>query len=60
MIPTPCEECPLRRLALFVPHSAEELATVRALKRGERTVAAGDPLIHEGQTDAPLFTLLEG
>jgi CRP-like cAMP-binding protein len=60
MITVPCEECRLRRLALFVPHGPHELATVRALKRDERVVAAGDPLIHEGQTDAPLFTLLEG
>ncbi len=57
---TPCEQCPLRQLPLFIPHSDDELALVRSIKRRELRVAAGDTLIHEGQTDAPLYTLLDG
>jgi CRP-like cAMP-binding protein len=55
-----CADCPLRPLPLFLDHSAEELALVQSLKRGSRRVAAAETLIHEGQTSAPLFTLLEG
>jgi CRP-like cAMP-binding protein len=37
-----------------------ELALVQALKQRERSLRAGETLIHEGQTDAPLYTLLSG
>ena len=57
---TPCLQCPLRALPLFMAHSAEELAVVQSLKRGELATEAGHTLIDEGQTDAPLYTLLEG
>ena len=56
----PCRECPLRPLPLFLPHSAEELDLLQSLKRREHRASAGETLIQEGQTDAPLFTLLEG
>lgn len=55
-----CSDCPLRQLPLFIAHSGEELALVQSLKRREVQHAAGDMLIHEGQTDAPLYTLLTG
>lgn len=55
-----CTDCPLRQLPLFLNHTPDELALVQSLKRREMTVAAGDTLIHEGQTDAPLFTLRTG
>ena len=55
-----CSDCPLRALALFTAHSADELSLVQSLKRRELCLGAGDTLIHEGQTDAPLFTLLSG
>lgn len=55
-----CRDCPLRTLPLFVSHSAEELDLVQSLKRRELNLQAGETLIHEGQTDAPLFTLLTG
>ncbi len=55
-----CAHCPLRPLPLFLAHSDEELALVQSLKRGERELPADATLIHEGQTDAPLFTLLSG
>ena len=33
---------------------------MQSLKRREILVRAGETLIHEGQTDAPLYTLIEG
>jgi CRP-like cAMP-binding protein len=56
----PCTECPLRKLALFLDHNADELALLETLKQRELQMAAGETLIHEGQTDAPLYTLLQG
>ena len=56
----PCRQCPLRPLPLFVAHSNEELELVQSLKRREQRLPAGQTLIHEGQTDAPLYTLLDG
>lgn len=60
MIEIRCSECPLRALPLFLGHSDEELALVQSLKRREQRLGAGETLIHEGQTDAPLFTLRSG
>ena len=60
MIAIPCIDCPLRALPLFLSHTEEELALVQFLKRREITLAAGETLIHEGQTDTRLFTLLQG
>ena len=57
---TPCRECPLRTLKLFHEPTGEELELVQSLKRREQRLAAGASLIHEGQTDAPLYTLLAG
>ncbi len=57
---TPCTECPLRSLPLFVPHTEAELALVQSLKRRELVLDEGETLIYEGQTDTRLFTLLEG
>ena len=56
----PCTACPLRRLPLFVAHDPDELALVQSLKQRELSTPAGHTLIHEGQTDAPLYTLLDG
>lgn len=56
----PCHSCPLRPLNLFVPHLSEEVDLIQSLKRGQSHAHAGDILIHEGQTDAPLYTLLVG
>jgi len=50
----------LRALPLFLPHTASELALVQTLKRRELVLGEGGTLIHEGQTDTRLFTLLEG
>lgn len=57
---TPCKDCPLRALPLFLAHTASELALLQSLKRRELVLGEGDTLIHEGQTDTRLFTLLEG
>lgn len=57
---TPCIDCPLRAQPLFLPHTEEELALVQFLKRREITLEAGETVIHEGQTNTRLFTLLEG
>jgi CRP-like cAMP-binding protein len=57
---TACIDCPLRALPLFLPHSEDELALVQFLKRRELTLEAGQTLIHEGQGDTRLYTLLEG
>jgi CRP-like cAMP-binding protein len=60
MTDTPCRDCPLRLLPLFLTQAAEEVDLVQSLKRREVRVGAGETLIHEGQTDAPLYTLLSG
>jgi CRP-like cAMP-binding protein len=57
---TACIDCPLRALPLFLPHTEDELALVQFLKRRELTLEPGETLIHEGQSDTRLFTLLEG
>ena len=55
-----CEQCPLRPLPLFLENSADEVNLVQSLKRREARLGAGETLIFEGQTDAPLYTLLDG
>nr|WP_315187478.1 Crp/Fnr family transcriptional regulator [uncultured Albidiferax sp.] len=55
-----CSACPLRPLPLFIEHHGDELALVQSLKRREIHLRAGETLIHEGQTDAPLYTLRSG
>ncbi len=55
-----CRECPLRPLPLFLTHSTEELELVQSSKQRELRMQAEEILIHEGQTDAPLYTLLSG
>jgi len=57
---TACRSCPLRALKLFHEPTGEELELVQSLKRRERLLGAGESLIHEGQTDAPLYTPLRG
>ena len=57
---TPCRACPLRPLKLFLEPTGDELELVQSLKRHEQRLGVGKSLIHEGQTDAPLYTLLQG
>jgi len=56
----PCTSCPLRRLPLFLPQAQGELALIESLKRDQALVRADDSVIREGQTNAPLYTLLSG
>ena len=56
----PCSACPLRPLPLFIQQDVDEQALVQSLKQRELRLRTGQTLIHEGQTDAPLFTLLDG
>lgn len=60
MAETPCSLCPLKKFPLFLAHSPEENDLMQSLKRRELTLKAGETLIREGQTDAPLFTLIDG
>ena len=55
-----CSDCPLRSLPLFLEHSSEELTLIQSMKKRELTLQADEVLIHEGQSDAQLFTLLSG
>ncbi len=55
-----CQLCPLRALPLFIPHANAEVALIESLKREQLAVAADRSIIHEGQTNAPLYTLLNG
>ena len=57
---TPCLDCPLRALPLFLPHTAEELTLLQQIKRRELVLQEGETLIHEGQSDTRLYTLLQG
>ena len=56
----PCSACPLRALPLFNPHSGAELALIESLKKNQIAIQAEHSIIGEGQTDAPLYTLLSG
>lgn len=55
-----CTDCPLRSKPCFTPVSAEELQFIDGLKQAELGFEAGSRLIAEGDTDAPLYTLLSG
>ena len=55
-----CQACPLRSLPLFTAVSDEELGLIESLKKDQLLVSAGRDIIHEGQTEGPLYTLLEG
>lgn len=60
MSETRCKQCPLRPLPLFLPHSEDEVELVQSLKQRELRLPPDSTLIHEGQVDAPLYTLLSG
>lgn len=55
-----CKACPLRALPIFIPHTGEELAFVESMKRDQVLVRADHTIIHEGQPNAALYTLLSG
>jgi CRP-like cAMP-binding protein len=55
-----CKDCPLRTLPLFIEQSAPELALIEVLKKDQIVLQADQSIIHEGQSDAQLYTLLSG
>lgn len=55
-----CVDCPLRRLDLYQPVNATELAIIDELKSADADYRAGELLIAENADDTPLFTLLRG
>jgi CRP-like cAMP-binding protein len=57
---TPCRDCPLRPLKLFHEPTGDELELVQSSSGANSAWARARSLIHEGQTDAPLYTLLQG
>jgi CRP-like cAMP-binding protein len=56
----PCATCPLRPMPLFIAQTDAENALIETLKRDQVVVLADRALIHEGQADAPLYTVLSG
>lgn len=59
-IETPCSECPLRPIPLFIDQTSEEFELVRTLKRRELRLGALQTLIREGNQESALYTLLRG
>jgi CRP-like cAMP-binding protein len=55
-----CKACPLRALPLFTEATGAELSLIESLKKDQLVVDADQSIIHEGQRDAQLFTLLNG
>lgn len=47
-------------MPLFLRQSREEIALIESLKREQCRVSADAAILHEGQHDAPLFTVLQG
>ena len=50
----------MRALPLFIVHADGEVALIESLKREQIVVPADRIVIHEGQSDAPLYTLFSG
>ncbi len=55
-----CENCPLRHRSAFKPKSASDIALSESLKTDHRHMPAGSEIVHQGQTEAELFTLFSG
>lgn len=55
-----CQACPLRAMPLFTPHSDTEVSLIESLKREQLVMQADRTIIHEGQPNASLYTLLSG
>ncbi|QIE47333.1 Crp/Fnr family transcriptional regulator [Pseudohalocynthiibacter aestuariivivens] len=59
-MPTECQNCPLRKLSLFVDMSDQEVDFMQRFKSGELEVEAGTTLMMEGSNSPQLFTVLQG
>ena len=55
-----CRACPLRPLPLFIGHSESEVAIIESLRKDQISGLADSSIIHEGETDPPLYTLFSG
>ncbi len=55
-----CRACPLRPLSLFIGQSESEVAIIESLRRDQISGLADSSIIHEGETDPPLYTLFSG
>lgn len=55
-----CDVCPLRKRQEFRDFSEDELAFMRAFKRGELTIAKGAAILQEGAHTPHLYTVLSG
>ena len=56
----PCDDCPLRRKAVFREFSESELEFVKEFKAGELNVETGTTVLLEGTNSAHLYTVLSG
>ncbi|OBY28745.1 Crp/Fnr family transcriptional regulator [Leisingera sp. JC1] len=60
MSATACQNCPLRKRAIFTPMSREEVTFTQSFKTGEMVVDAGTTILLEGSNSPQLFTVLKG
>ena len=57
---TSCTNCPLRRQAAFRANEASEIAFIERFKSRQMRVAAGLPILLEGERSDRLYTILSG
>jgi CRP/FNR family transcriptional regulator, anaerobic regulatory protein len=55
-----CDECPLRRMPLFRPFNAEQLAFMQGLKVDHRLIPAGEHVFVAGGPRPAFYTLFSG
>jgi CRP-like cAMP-binding protein len=58
--PVACRDCPLREIPLFTPHAHEEVGLIESLRTSQQIFRADAAVIHEGQSEGPLYTLFSG
>jgi CRP/FNR family transcriptional regulator len=56
----PCDQCPLRRRAVFRPFSENELVFITGMKTDHIVVAPRADIIREDEVGGPVYTLFEG
>lgn len=56
----PCVQCPMRRLPIFKPNTAEEIAFIERLRIEQVVFPAGASIVREGQIKPPLSSLFSG
>jgi CRP/FNR family transcriptional regulator, anaerobic regulatory protein len=56
----PCDQCPLRRRAVFRPFSQDDLSFVAQMKTDHIVVAPRADIIREDEVGGPVYTLFEG